>query len=173
MRAWRLFWLRDSLKKPPNSGRTRQQLSRRFTHTKGPRCPHCLSEDHTATMCQFNSNPPDYGLVPRPAAITIAKHTDAASVVQFRGQHSTAGGVLELQLRPLLLVPLPVHALLLGVPRSLPCNSLPTELSKPGQTHNGLRVWSRPANHSLPLPLHAKLTMDEQGSQARETIGQS
>ena len=36
MRAWRQFWLRDSRKKPPNSGHTRQQLSRWLTHTKGP-----------------------------------------------------------------------------------------------------------------------------------------
>ena len=99
MRAWRQFWLRDSRKKPLNSGHTRQQLSRRLTYTKGPtgspmtdntagpcwpartligrcqtqgyiyneaftwraraipRCHHCLSEDHTATMCQFNPNP--------------------------------------------------------------------------------------------------------------------
>ena len=31
-----------------------------------PRCPHCLSEDHTAVMCQFNPNPPMVGWYQNP-----------------------------------------------------------------------------------------------------------
>ena len=60
-----------------------------------PRCPHCLFEDHTAVMCLFNPNSPDCWLVPRPAAVAVAKYTDAASGLRLWGQHSPVGGVPE------------------------------------------------------------------------------
>ena len=39
-----------------------------------PRCPHCLSEDHTAVVCPFNPNPPIVGWLqdPRPFVASTA-----------------------------------------------------------------------------------------------------
>ena len=37
-----------------------------------PRCPHCLSEDHTAAVCPFNPNPPIVGWLQDPKQFVAA-----------------------------------------------------------------------------------------------------
>ena len=51
-----------------------------------PRCPHCLSEDHTAAACQFNPNPPIMGWLQDPSQFFAS--TASPSQVQGFGRRS-------------------------------------------------------------------------------------